>query len=55
MLGADEMVECSFFVTNCWYASSNANAIEKPHNFCTKLFNFVQFNRKNHCWNVSLN
>ena len=55
MLGADEDGRiCSFFITNCWYTFSNANGIEKLHNFCTKIFNFVQFNHKNHCCNVSL-
>ena len=42
-------------MTNCRYTFSNANGIEKPHNFCKKKFNFVQFNHKNHCCNVSLN
>ena len=49
------MVECSFFITNCWYTFSNKYGIEKPHNFYTKIFNFVQFNHKNHCCNLSLN
>ena len=49
------MVECSFFITNCWYTFSNASGIEKPHNFGTKIFYFDQFNLKNHCCNVSLN
>ena len=28
---------------------------EKPHNFWTQIFNFDQYNHKNHCCNVSLN
>ena len=48
-------VECSVFVTNCWYTFWNANRIEKPRNFWTKISNFVQFNHKNYCCNLSLN
>ena len=52
MLGTDEVVECSFYITNCWYTFSNANGIEKPQ-FLDKML--VQFNHKNHCCNTSLN
>ena len=47
------MVERCFFIKKCWYTFSHANGIEKPHNFWKKVFNFVQFNHKNHCGKVS--
>ena len=49
------MVESSFFVTNCCYAFSNANGFEKPDNLLTNISSFVQFNYKNHCYNLRLN
>ena len=54
MLRPDINGKCSFFVTNCCYAFSNANGIEKADSFLIKISNFVQFNDKNHCCNVRL-
>ena len=55
MLRADEDCWMLFLHNELLVYISNANRTEKPHKFWTKISNFVKFNHKNHCCNLSLN